>query len=237
MRLGLASHVLNGTRYEARFHEVDLATLSLREVPLFELYEPPLPLIQGGVQSIDLGERLGTPGRTTVAIIHGPLPEVLPGLAPSLEPKLPDNFTPAVMGFDAGTIAVDPTGRFVAYTNQGLALVSELVPVPLAIYEQAKAARERSEKLTQAKQVATGFLIYSADNDDILPSNRADWQTLIAPYLRNNKLLEGFVYSFRGGSLTDVENPSQTELGFISMPGGRIVAYVDSSVRWVPDVP
>lgn len=141
------------------------------------------------------------------------------------------------MGFDAGTIAVDPNNRYVAYTSQGLALVSELVPVPITLYEQAKAARERSEKLQQAKQVATGFLIYSADNDDNLPSNRADWQSLIAPYLKNNKLMEGFVYAFKGGSLMDVENPSQTELGFISMPGGRIVAYVDSSVRWVPDVP
>ncbi len=237
-RLGLASYVVSGNVYnEPRFHEVDLATLALREVPRFEPYEPPMLPIQGGVQSIDLSDRMGTAAKTAAAMIHGPMPQILPGLAPDQQPKAPENFTPAVMGFDAGTIAVDPTGRFVAYTSQGLALVSELVPVPLAIYEQAKAARERSEKLMQAKQVATGFLIYSADNDDNLPSNRADWQTLIAPYLRNNKLLEGFVYSFKGGSLMDVEKPSQTELGFISMPGGRIVAYVDTSVRWVPDVP
>lgn len=236
-RLGMASHVLNGTSYETRFHEIDLATLALRETPRFEPFEPPMLPIQGGVQSIDLSDRMGTSAKTAAALIHGPMPQILPGLAPDQQPKAPENFTPAVMGFDAGTIAVDPTGRFVAYTSQGLALVSELVPVPVAIYEQAKAARERSEKLMQAKQVATGFLIYSADNDDTLPSNRSDWQSMIAPYLRNNKLMEGFVYSFKGGSLMDVENPSQTELGFISMPGGRIVAYVDSSVRWVPDVP
>lgn len=237
-RIGMASFMVSGNVYnERRFHEVDLATLTLREVPPFEIYQPPAPFIQGRVQSFDFSDRFGASAKTAIALAHGPLPEMLPGRAPGEQPKVPENFTPAVMGFDAGTIAVDPNNRYVAYTSQGLALVSELVPVPIALYEQAKAARERSEKPQQAKQVATGFLIYSADNDDNLPSNRADWQSLIAPYLKNNKLMEGFVYAFKGGSLMDVENPSQTVLGFISMPGGRIVAYVDSSVRWVPDVP
>jgi prepilin-type processing-associated H-X9-DG protein len=53
--------------------------------------------------------------------------------------------------------------------------------------------------------------------------------------VKNSSILEGFVYTFKGGKLSDVDKPAETVLGYIEGPGGRAVAYLDGHVKWVPN--
>ncbi len=146
-----------------------------------------------------------------------------------------DNDKAAVLDAFVEQVEVSPDSKRVAYTHHGMTLVRELVEVPRAMYEQMREAARRTAALSNAKQVALAAIMFSADNNDRLPSNKEDVQKLLMPYLRNQSILDGFVYTFAGGFINDVANPSETELGFISMPGGRIVAYVDGHVKWVSD--
>ena len=79
--------------------------------------------------------------------------------------------------------------------------------------------------------------MFAADSDDVMPNQSSDWSGNLQPYLKNGSILEGFVYSFGGGSLNDVADPSRTEMGYKLGPGGRAVAYIDGHVRWIPDKP
>jgi prepilin-type processing-associated H-X9-DG protein len=116
-----------------------------------------------------------------------------------------------------------------------MAMVRPLTSIPKELALKAMEAAERTKILSDAKQVALGLIMYSSDHDDTLPGNGGDWASLISPYLRNNSLMDGFVYTFAGGNLADVQDPAKTEIGYKSGPGGRAVAYADGHVRWIPD--
>lgn len=141
----------------------------------------------------------------------------------------------AVLDSFVENVEVSPDGLRVAYTHHGMTLVRDLVEIQRAMFEQMRDAAKRTVAMSNAKQVALAAMLYASDNDDRLPSNKEDVNKLLMPYLRNQGILDGFVYTFAGGFMQDVANPAQTELGFVSMPGGRIVAYVDGHVKWVPD--
>jgi len=141
----------------------------------------------------------------------------------------------AVLDAFVERVEISPDGSRVAYTHHGMTLVRDLVEIPRGMYEQMRDAAKRTTAMSNAKQVALAAIMFSADNDDRLPSNKEDTQKLLMPYLRNERVFDGFVYTFAGGFIQDVANPAGTELGHISMPGGRIVAYVDGHVKWVPD--
>lgn len=128
-----------------------------------------------------------------------------------------------------------PTKDGVLYITRGVAMYRPIIEVPKELYLQAKAAAERAQAMSQAKQVALGLIMYSADHDDNLPSNAGNWQGDIAPYLKNDSLFGGFNYTFPGGDVTKIERPAETELGYISVPGGRAVAYCDGHVKYIPD--
>lgn len=141
----------------------------------------------------------------------------------------------AVLDAFVERVEISPDGSRVAYTHHGMTLVRDLVEIPRGMYEQMRDAAKRTTAMSNAKQVALAAIMFSADNNDRLPSNKEDTQKLLLPYLRNQSIFDGFVYTFAGGFIQDVADPAGTELGHISMPGGRIVAYVDGHVKWVPD--
>lgn len=141
----------------------------------------------------------------------------------------------AVLDAFVERVEVSPDGARVAYTHHGMTLVRDLVEIPRGMYEQMRDAAKRTVAMSNAKQVALAAIMFSADNDDRLPSNKEDIQKLLLPYLRNQSIFDGFVYTFAGGFTQDIELPSKTELGYISMPGGRVVAFADGHVKWVPD--
>jgi hypothetical protein len=48
-------------------------------------------------------------------------------------------------------------------------------------------------------------------------------------------LLDDFVLAFPGGVVSSLEKPSETVLGYFYGKAGRVAAYVDGSVRWIPN--
>ncbi len=140
----------------------------------------------------------------------------------------------ALVTAEAEYASLSPAKDGVLYVTRGVALFRPLLELPKDAFEKALLAAKRAEALSRAKQVALGLIIYAADHDDVLPSSSADWQNLIAPYLKNNSIMQDFVYTFGGGLLTAIERPAETELGYIPFAGGRIVAYADGHVRWMP---
>jgi prepilin-type processing-associated H-X9-DG protein len=141
---------------------------------------------------------------------------------------------PGVVSTDAEQGTTPDDGSAVFYVSQGVGMVRDVIQVPKDLYLKALEASVRKELINQAKQVALSMLMYSNDMDDNLPGHDG-WQDQVQPYLMDGDLAQGFEYTYSGGSLTDVANPAQTELGFITGPGGRAVAYVDGHVKWLPN--
>jgi hypothetical protein len=141
----------------------------------------------------------------------------------------------AIVSSDAQEGDISPNGEAIAYVSRGITLVRPLVHIPKEALLNARLAAKRMELLSQAKQIGLGFLMYAGDNDDNLPGAGGDLPSMIGPYLKNNDLFNGFTYTFKGGSLTDVEAPSSTELGRVSGAGGNAVVYVDGHAKWIPD--
>ena len=86
-----------------------------------------------------------------------------------------------------------------------------------------------------AKQIATSLMVYASDTDDSSLPGQEGWDTKVLPYCKDGDLLKRFNYTYKGGSLSSLENPATTELGFTMGPGGRAVAYADGSVKWIPN--
>lgn len=129
---------------------------------------------------------------------------------------------------------LSPKCDTIAYLSNGRLFACEVARMGLDAFMKAKAAAARVIAVSNAKQVALSVMIYSTDCDDFAPM-QSNFEDAIYPYLKNREVLDGFVYTFKGGSFTAVADPANTELGHIVVPGGRVVAYVDSHVRFVPN--
>lgn len=145
---------------------------------------------------------------------------------------------------DVGIVSTDgtqpllsPTNDAVAYVDQGSAMVRLLAPVSREAYDEALANAARREALNKAKQVGLGILMYASDMDDVYPGQDVDLRQRIGPYLKNDRLFDGFTYVFQGGALTDIEKPAETVLGYVPGPGGRAIVYTDGHAKWIPDAP
>jgi len=130
---------------------------------------------------------------------------------------------------------ISPKLNAISYRSQGSLMVRQMTKVPLLAYLRAKDAATRTRLVQQAKQVALGLLMHSADYDDNLISNTGDWQSGLAPYLKDSNITNGFNYTFAGGPQSGIDSPATTILGYIEGPGGRAVAYADGHVRWIPN--
>lgn len=148
-----------------------------------------------------------------------------------------ENAEYALISTDSDMALISPNGEWVGYVSRGVAMVRPLVHVPKEMFMQARAAARRAELVNRGKQVALGILMWAADNDDNYPANGADLQGLLGPYLKDNNMLDGFVYTFPGGSATSIENPAETEIGYLPGEGGRAVVYSDGHVKWKNDAP
>lgn len=141
--------------------------------------------------------------------------------------------TQAFVAADVDDALLSPKIAFVAYTSQGILAVRPLIKTKAADIEEALDAAERGELINRAKQVGLSALMYAGDHDDTLPSSGLNSVDLFLPYSKNASLYDGFVYTFTGGALQNVENVSTTELGYIPGKGGRAVIYVDGHARWI----
>jgi prepilin-type processing-associated H-X9-DG protein len=46
-------------------------------------------------------------------------------------------------------------------------------------------------------------------------------------------MVNQFVYTFWGGNLAEIKEPSKEVMGYVPGPGGRAVTYLDGHVKWV----
>jgi len=145
---------------------------------------------------------------------------------------------------ESGVVSTDgvrgelsPTREAVAYVSQGSLMVRLLATMPRSAYDQARAAAERTEALSKGKQLGVALMMFAGDMDDMLPSQDVDLRSKLGPYTKNSSLFENFTYTYSGGSASAIGSPAETELGYVTGPGGRAVIFADGHVKWRPDAP
>ncbi len=129
-----------------------------------------------------------------------------------------------------------PTGASVGYMDNGALLLRDIKPFDRDLAEKMKLAALKAQALTQAKQMGIALIMYATDMDDVLP-NGENFINRLMPYVKDRKMLDGFNYTFAGGSMAQIKDIANTELGFTMGPGGRAVVYADGHAQWVSDKP
>ncbi|MEQ1934591.1 MAG: hypothetical protein ABL962_12065 [Fimbriimonadaceae bacterium] len=142
------------------------------------------------------------------------------------------DFPTALIATDCDTAIASPDKKNVAYISQGHAFVRPIIEVTDDQLEGLLERKESIRLLSQVKQVGTGWAIYAADNDDVLPGSAEKTSEMIMPYLKSEKLLSGFAYVFGGGATSKVAEPTKTVLGYVQGRYGRAVVYLDTHARW-----
>lgn len=143
--------------------------------------------------------------------------------------------TQAFVAADVGQAGLSPKLDFVAYTVQGTLLVRPILKTKATDVDAVLDAAERAELVERAKQVGLSALMYAGDHNDTLPGSTSNVTAMFLPYSKNSGIYDGFVYTFGGGALQDVDNINQTEMGYMPGKGGRAVIYIDGHARWIPD--
>lgn len=141
----------------------------------------------------------------------------------------------ALVAAEVDNAILSPGLNAVFYSTKGVGMVRLLMKMPKDVALKALEAAQKAQAMNDAKQVGTAFLIYASDMDDVLPSNSSDWMTALSPYLKNNSLMDGFIYTFAGGNMADIQNPAGTSIGYKDGPGGRAMVYADGHVKWIPN--
>ena len=129
---------------------------------------------------------------------------------------------------------LSPSGRFLVYAQPNALVVRRITTLDRQYLEDARLDALLNVKLSNAKLLARGMLKFAADHEGELPYS-ATFQTDILPYVKRNELFEGFVYTYSGGALNELEDPTYTVLGYILVSGGRVVAYADGRVKFIKD--
>lgn len=129
--------------------------------------------------------------------------------------------------------ALSDNNSSLAYTIDNVLVVRDLVPAPIELIRQAKEAAERAQTMSNAKQVGLAMIMFAADNDDEIPGGLSTDQLI--PYIKNADMMNGFVFSWGGGNVSKIENPAETELGYVTGQGGRAIIYADGHVKWKAD--
>jgi hypothetical protein len=136
----------------------------------------------------------------------------------------------AVLAEHASAAEMPIGEKFAAYITNGTLYTRQIIELSLDQYRQMRAAAQRAELISRAKQVALAAMMYAADYDDTLPPDLGIDK--LGPYINNDKVFDGFVFVYGGGDLGKVADPANTVLGYIDGPGGRAVAYLDGHVKW-----
>ena len=136
----------------------------------------------------------------------------------------------ALIAADGAEPTLIPSGGGVFYLAKGAEWFQPLLKMNLADYLLMKKKADRILAVSNARQLGLGVMMYTQDNDEKLPTPDGI-NDKIAPYVKNGDF-DGFNYTYAGGSLADIKNPSTTTLGYVDGEGGRAVIYVDGHVKW-----
>lgn len=148
-----------------------------------------------------------------------------------LESSFESDYKFALVALDADRYEASPTSNAVYYTSQGIGMI-RLMP---RISKETATKAIQAAVVREAKQVGIAMMMYAADYDDDMPLNDAEWKDSVDPYLRDRVMMEGFNYTYQGGNIGKLADPSKTEIGYKDGPGGKAVVYADGSVQWVPN--
>ncbi len=141
----------------------------------------------------------------------------------------------ALVAANVDTFSLSPNADAVLYVANGAAWVSPLVRLPREVFLKARADALRQVALSNAKQAGVAALMYVEDYDECLPGAGGDIAGELSPYLKGPDLISSLTYTYGGGPLKDIENPAETELGYVAGPGGRAIIYADGHVKWKSD--
>jgi hypothetical protein len=151
----------------------------------------------------------------------------LESLVPSRKPR-------ALITGDGADGRLLPDGEAILYTSQGAVWVVPLLRMPKDAYDAMERQAKKAVAISNAKQAGLALLLYAQDFEETLPTGD-DINSKLAPYLKNTDPLDGFSYTYPGGKLGDIANPSEAVLGSVSGPGGRAIIYADGHVKWQND--
>lgn len=122
--------------------------------------------------------------------------------------------------------------------------VASGVPVLRDVPLEASAARDRTQDMSNMKQVLLATVIYASDYDDVFPkaNSTAEVKAVIMPYCKSEEIFHysqgmlRFNVRLSGKSMTSLEEPADTPLFWISKPypdGRMMVGYTDGHVAMV----
>ena len=116
-----------------------------------------------------------------------------------------------------------------------IAIIAILAAILFPVFAQAKLAAKKTVSLSNMKQLGTGFMIYTSDNEDYLPANQIyvqragdpagscntqiKWQDAINPYVKDGK---------------DGSNPAETgryDQGIYRSPAGQPMSGSNYAVQ------
>lgn len=138
---------------------------------------------------------------------------------------------PVIIAEHAESAQFSPDERYVLYTFKGALFVRRIEHLTAQQYRQFLLEQAKKEAMRKAQLVALALLMYATDYDDEIRTD-LNFPKDVLPYMRNAETAEGFVYTFRGGLLTDSKDVTKDSYGYVDTPYGRATAYLDGHVEW-----
>lgn len=133
---------------------------------------------------------------------------------------------------DTDWAKLSPAGDAVLYLQDGALLVRRLVSLPKTALTQAREAALRSTVMSDCRQIGLALIIHANRHDEQLPAQGEPIDAIIIEAVKSETIALGFIYTFPGGKLTDIQEPSKTILGYKLGPGGRANLFADGHVAW-----
>jgi hypothetical protein len=162
-------------------------------------------------------------------------PAWLESVAPSEEPR-------TLLAADSERALLLPDGSAALYVSRGALFAVPLVRLDKTAFLDARRRALRAMATSNAKQIGMALMMYAQDYDEVFPPGGGDTMNQVLPYVRNQDVFHdpgtgapGFVYTFGGGSLSGIQEPASTVIGYVTGPGGRAEIYADGHVKWRDD--
>jgi hypothetical protein len=131
----------------------------------------------------------------------------------------------------------------VLFTRDGSLCAAPIFRVSRIAFEQGIRGVQRGMAMTNAKQVGLGILQYAQDYDENFPKPGSGLVKKLQPYLKSDSVFKnpatgepGFVYTYTGATaMAEIDLVAETQLGYITGPGGKAVIWADGHVTWQDD--
>jgi len=129
------------------------------------------------------------------------------------------------------------------FIREGVLCAAPIFRMPSDDFARRMRTVQRTVTMSNAKQIGLGIFMYSQDYDGNLPqpgSAVSNVSHSLYPYIKNKNTFTnptsgefGFTYSYKGNtSLSSIEKPETTPLGYLSGAGGHAVIWGDGHVTW-----